>query len=230
MERFEFNEIQPGFYSIEQGFVRSFMFIGDKDILLVDSGVGGNQLLQQVRTYSDLPIKVVYTHADMDHVGDAADFDQRYMHPCEFEYYYKKAAEPVLMEAIWEGDRVDVGDYHFEVVLIPGHTPGSIGLLDRGHRMMIGGDTIQSEPIFMFGEGRSFDAFRSSMIKMQKYLTTIDWIYAGHHQLRVPASTVNHLLLGAEKMMAGQVVGEAEANFEGDVKCYRTNGVAFYAK
>ncbi len=230
MEKFNFNEINKGFYSIEQGAVRSFMFIDNQNILLVDTGLGGNHLLKQVRDISNLPIKVIYTHADRDHIGDAADFEQCFMHPAEFDYYYSKATVPTPMNAVWEGDVFQIGDYCFEVILIPGHTPGSIGLLDRKHRMMIGGDSLQPGPIYMFGPGRNFYAYRASMIKMQGLLKDIDWIYSSHHQLKVPSSIVNQLLVGAEKMLAGKVNGEPEPRFGGKVKCYRTDGVAFFAE
>jgi hydroxyacylglutathione hydrolase len=34
-------KIMEGFYSIEKGFVRSFLIEGDKEALLIDTGVGG---------------------------------------------------------------------------------------------------------------------------------------------------------------------------------------------
>lgn len=229
MKKFEFNKINDGFYSIEQEGVRSFMFVGDY-ILLVDSGRGGDNLLDQVREFSDLPIKIIYTHADGDHTGDAKDFDNRFMHPCEFDYYYSKNDDPVLMRPIWESESIEVGDYKFEVILIPGHTPGSIALLDREHRIMIGGDSLQPGPIYMFGPGRNFSAFRASMIKMQALLKYVDWIYSSHHQLKVEATIVNQLLDGAEKMIAGLLVGEPQERFDGEVKLYQADGVSFFAK
>ncbi len=229
MIKFEFNKINDGFYSIEQDGVRSFMFVGDY-ILLVDSGRGGNQLLNQVKDFSDLPIKMIYTHADGDHTGDAKDFENRFMHPSEFDYYNSKTPNPVPMNAIWEGEIIEIGKYSLEAVLIPGHTPGSIGLLDRNHKIMIGGDSLQPGPIYMFGPGRNFNAFRESMIKMQGLLKDLDWIYSSHHQLKVPSSIVNQLLKGSEKMIAGILEGKPEERFDGKAKLYTTDGVAFFAK
>lgn len=230
MESFIFNEILSSFYSIEQGYVRSFMIIGDKEVLLVDAGIGGNALLSQVRQYTDLPVKIVFTHADMDHVGDADNFEQRFMHPCEWDYYQSKAKNWIPMEAIWEGEVLKVGDYAFEVILLPGHTPGSIGLLDRKHRFLIGGDSIQTGPIFMFGPGRNFNAYRASMIKLKGLISKFDWIYAAHHDLKVPSYYVNNLLRGTEKMLQKTVQGEPEPRFEFKVKCYRTDGIAFFSE
>jgi len=229
LKKFNFNEIESSFYSIEQDGVRSFMIIGDY-ILLIDSGRGGNNLLSQVRNYSDKPIKIVYTHADGDHTGDAHDFNDRYMHPSEFEYYYSKSSNPVPMNALWEGEVVKIKDFRFEVISIPGHTPGSIALLDRKKRILIGGDSLQPGPIYMFGPGRNFHAFKASMIKLQKYLSEFDYIYASHHQLKVTSSIISLLLKGAENMIAGKVEGEPEPRFEGKAKLYETNGVSFFAK
>jgi len=41
-----------------------------------------------------------------------------------------------------EGDTIEVGEYVFEVVDIPGHTPGHIGLYERNHKLFFCGDHI----------------------------------------------------------------------------------------
>lgn len=42
MQSYNISKIREDFYCIEQGFVRSFLFVGDKEALLVDTGVGGS--------------------------------------------------------------------------------------------------------------------------------------------------------------------------------------------
>ncbi len=59
---------------------------------------------------------------------------------------------------LWEGTVIDLGFWKFEVILTPGHTPGSIMLLDREKRLLISGDTIQAGDIYMFGPGRNLPA------------------------------------------------------------------------
>jgi len=41
-----------------------------------------------------------------------------------------------------EGDIVDLGDRHFEVMHLPGHSPGSIGLYDAGAETLFSGDAV----------------------------------------------------------------------------------------
>ncbi|AGK98701.1 MBL fold metallo-hydrolase [Clostridium pasteurianum] len=229
MQNYTTNKIRQGFYSIEQGFVRSFLIEGDKDALLIDTGVGDGNLKEYVEEITKLPVTVIFTHADGDHVGAAWQFERRFMHPCEFNYYNSKNEKTVPMEPIWEGDVIDLGSYCFEVILIPGHTPGSIALLEKDKRFLIGGDSIQIGGIFMFGNGRDFDAYRASMRKLQGRLKEFDTVYASHNVLSMEANTVNLLYTAADKVMENKVYGKPEERFDGKVKCYETDGVSFYA-
>lgn len=229
MQNYTTNKIRQGFYSIEQGFVRSFLIEGDKEALLIDMGVGDGNLKEYVEQITKLPVTVIFTHADGDHVGAAGQFERRFMHPCEFDYYKSKNEKTVPMEPIWEGDVIDLGSYCFEVILIPGHTPGSIALLEKEKRFLIGGDSIQIGAIFMFGNGRDFHAYRASMRKLQGRLEEFDTVYASHNALSMEANTVNLLYTAAGKVMENKVYGKPEERFNGKVKCYETDGVSFYA-
>lgn len=229
MENYMANKIRQGFYSIDQGFVRSFLIEGDREALLIDTGVGDGNLKEYVEKITKLPVTVIFTHADGDHVGGAGQFERRFMHPCEFDYYKSKNENTVQMEPIWEGDIIHLGSYCFEVILIPGHTPGSIALLEKEKRFLIGGDSIQIGVIFMFGNGRDFDAYRASMRKLQGRLEEFDTVYAFHNALSMEANTVNLLYTAAGKVMENKVYGKPEERFDGKVKFYETDGVSFYA-
>ena len=41
-----------------------------------------------------------------------------------------------------DGDKIDFGNYHFEVVDLSGHTPGQVGIYDREHKILFSGDHI----------------------------------------------------------------------------------------
>ncbi|WP_411681825.1 MBL fold metallo-hydrolase [Clostridium thailandense] len=230
MSNYTTNKIREGFYSIELGFVRSFLIEGDKEALLIDTGIGDINLKKYVEEITKLPVTVIFTHADGDHVGAAGQFERRFMHPCEFDYYKSKNEKTVPMESVWEGDIIDLGSYRFEVILLPGHTPGSIALLEKEKRFLIGGDSIQIGSIFMFGNGRNFDSYRASMKKLQGRLKEFDTVYASHNVLSVKADTVNLLYVAAGKVMEGKAYGIPEERFDGNVKCYEIDGVSFYAE
>jgi glyoxylase-like metal-dependent hydrolase (beta-lactamase superfamily II) len=54
---------------------------------------------------------------------------------------YRIAPAP-LAATLEEGDFVDLGDRRFEVLHLPGHSPGGIGLLDREKGVFFPGDAI----------------------------------------------------------------------------------------
>ncbi len=228
MGNYKVDKIRENFYCIDHGFVRSFLFVGEKEALLVDTGAGGN-LREFVEGITNLPITVIFTHADNDHTGSAEQFERRLMHPSEFDYYISHAEKSVLMDPVWEGDIIDIGTYCFEVILIPGHTPGSIVLLEKDKRFLIGGDSIQIGSIFMFGNGRNFHAYRASMMKLKERIDEFDIVYASHNVLAVDASTIDTLYEAAGKVMENKVHGIPAERFNGKVKCYEVDGVSFFA-
>lgn len=219
----------PGLTLIEQGHVRCFLAEGRHEALLIDAGLGGSDLKGFVGTLTQKPVTVVFTHADPDHAGHAWQFERRFMHPSEYDFYRLRNKTTVPMEPIWEGDMIDLDGFRFEVILIPGHSPGSIALLEKDKRFLIGGDSIQTGKIFMFGPGRNFDAFRASMLKMQKRVSEFDTVYASHYDLVVAPDTVFKLYEAAGKVMANQVAGVPnDRGLDPSVLCYATDGVAFF--
>ena len=222
-------KISENFYCFEQDFVRSFMFIGEKEALLVDTGIGGD-LREETEKLTKLPLTVVFTHGDLDHVGAAGQFERCFMHPSEFDYYQRKNKDTKQMEPIWEGDRIDLGSFCFEIILIPGHTPGSIALLEKRKRFLIGGDSVQTGSIFMMGEGRNFAAFRASMHKLEGLLENFDTIYSSHHELSVKADIIKQLYSGAGKVLKNQVKGKPEKLHDKMIHCFSVDGISFYAE
>lgn len=63
-----------------------------------------------------------------------------------------------------DGDVVDLGDRTFQVLHLPGHTPGSIGLWDERSGLLFTGDTAAlDDPLYAEDE----DAFRSSLRRLR---------------------------------------------------------------
>jgi len=58
--------------------------------------------------------------------------------------YAIRSAEATALDA---GDIVDLGDRHFEVLHLPGHTPGSIGLWEPESGTLFSGDAIYDGPL-----------------------------------------------------------------------------------
>ncbi|MTI10749.1 MBL fold metallo-hydrolase [Curvivirga aplysinae] len=61
------------------------------------------------------------------------------------EHYHVKPAEPTRI--VVEGDVVDLGDRQFEVLHLPGHSVGSIGLWEASTGILFSGDAIYDGPL-----------------------------------------------------------------------------------
>ena len=82
---YEVIRINEHSWRIEENGVRMFLFVGTDKALLIDSGFGGGDLKAKVAKLTDLPIVLVNTHADGDHIRCNHQFDKAYMHPSEFD-------------------------------------------------------------------------------------------------------------------------------------------------
>lgn len=224
---YKVTQIDAGSWVIDDNGARMFLFTGENNALLVDSGYGSGDLKKTLSELTDLPIMLVNTHSDHDHIGCNSQFDRAFMHPAEFNAYHQSVGAEFAASPLWEGDIIDLGARKFEVILLPGHTPGSIGLLDAGNRILIGGDTVFDDKIVMKGALRDFDAYICSLEKLYEMRGRFDTIYTPHGGFPVDSSILEGLVSGAKRVRAGAVEG-VDTDFVENAKLYDV-GVAKFA-
>ena len=221
-------KIDENSYRIEDNGVRSLLFTGTESAMLVDAGFGNaGSLKALVESLTDKPVKLVISHADGDHIGGAVEFECAFMHAAEMAHFRQGKYPDMIVKPLWEGEIIDLGGYGFEVVLIPGHTPGSIALLNRNKRFIVTGDTVSEGPVFMFGETRSIDAYLESIKKLIKLRSEFDTIYPSHGPFPLDASILDKTFAATEKMMVGELEG-VEPEMPLPAKMYMHNGVGFF--
>ena len=198
-------QISDQAWRIEDGHVRSLLFAGDCKAMLVDTGFGTGDIKACVESLTNMPVMLVNSHTDHDHIGGNAAFDAAYMHPSEFASYEARAGNSSIARPLWEGDKIDLGGRTFEVFLIPGHTPGSIALLDRENRIIITGDTVASTPVFIFGENRNISALIESLKKLEAMSDSYDTVYTAHGDFALGKEAVTAQREAAEMLLAGKL-------------------------
>ena len=205
---YEVIKINENTFRIEESGVRAFLFIGVEKALLIDTGFGTGDIKKFVGSLTNLPLMLVNTHADRDHIGCNKLFEKAYMHPAEYDRYENLTETSPL----WEGDIIDLGNRNFEIILIPGHTPGSIALLDRENRILIGGDSVQTGTIYMFGAGRNINGYIDSMSKLSKIQNEFDIVYPSHGDIPVKSDIIPELIKGAKGVLSGEIAGGEAPN------------------
>jgi glyoxylase-like metal-dependent hydrolase (beta-lactamase superfamily II) len=227
---YEVHQVDDSCWRIEENGVRSFLIIGSEKALLIDSGFGTGNIKELVDEMTKKPLVLVNTHADRDHIGCNALFEKAYMHPAEYDRYSEGAADGYVAEPLWENDRIDLGGRILEVILIPGHTPGSIALLDPENRVLFSGDSVQAGAIFMFGPGRNMQAYITSMTKLRTLSGRFDTVYPSHGPFPVRGDIIPALVAGAKKVLRGEVEGK-KPEYEGlKAKLYEAGEAKFLCK
>ena len=86
------------------------------------------------------------------------------------------SAAPTRM--LREADGIDLGDRHFEVLHLPGHSPGSIGLWEASSGMLFSGDAIYDGPLLDVLPDSDIEDYVRTMKRLRKL--PVDVVHAGH--------------------------------------------------
>ena len=73
-------QMRENTWRIEDGGVRFFLLAGTEKALLIDSGMNVDNAREIAAGLTALPVSLLNTHADRDHIGSNQQFDAFYMH------------------------------------------------------------------------------------------------------------------------------------------------------
>jgi hydroxyacylglutathione hydrolase len=172
----------------------SYLINGDKRVL-IDPGLHSN-LFEDVNPTISLDI-ILCTHSHYDHIAAIPSLQKR--HDCEVwmgrkeAEYFEKDPEAATVSNLFgvdvpefkinkkleSGEILDFGDIRLRIIETPGHSIGSICLLDEASKTLISGDTL-----FANGFGR-YDlpgGDPEALIYSLKHIVGIDveLLYPGH--------------------------------------------------
>ena len=199
-----------GIYAIEQEIVRFFLITGTESALLLDTGAERDDIIALIREVTQLPVTVILTHSDGDHLGNLQDFQEVFVHEAD-----RAAAEAfpgcgeIIYRNLSEGQQFDLGGRVLTVICTPGHTPGSICLIDKENQLLFSGDTVSYGPVFMFGEGRDTKQYKETLKKLVslKNQGKYDTVYCCHNTCPIAAEKTEELLELTEDILAGTAKG-----------------------
>jgi hydroxyacylglutathione hydrolase len=125
---------------------------------VVDPGGDLNLIEDAIRETGMKPEKIIITHGHIDHAGGAAELKERLGVPIEGPHEadrplldalaeqgkaYGMEARPVTPDRwLAEGDTVTIAGHKFEVLHCPGHSPGSVVLVNKAQRFALVGDVL----------------------------------------------------------------------------------------
>lgn len=176
--------------------------------LLVDSGMGVVPLRAHVPLLTGRPLVAVASHSHYDHIGALHEVAERLAHPAEAAILAAPTRASVLIEPwvsdaiftalppppyssttyavkaapatrlIEDGDVVDLGDRVLEVIHTPGHSPGSVALLERATGILFSGDIVYDGPLLDDLPGSDALAYERSLRRL--LALPVRLVHGGH--------------------------------------------------
>lgn len=176
---------------------------------LIDTGMGLVSLTDELAELRERPVTAVATHTHFDHVGGHAQFVERLVHRAEahvlaapddhetvWDRYRGRVslmppADTVVDLARWQvpaapatrlldhGDVIDLGDRHLEVYHLPGHSPGSICLVEHATGTVFTGDVVYDGLLFDRLHHSDPEVYRESLRRLREVPARV---YHGGHE------------------------------------------------
>ena len=221
--------------------VYCYLLEGESGALLIDTGFGTIELPAIVQTLTEQPLQVVNTHGHFDHVGGNARFDRVYLHKQDKGVYAQhtspamRALFPELSlptpadNILWmdETQVFDLGGRTVTVLLTPGHTLGSICLLDVGRRWLFTGDTCCKADVLLNLEfSTTVEEYLYSIRKLQAARSQFDVTWPAHHAVPVAPEILDQFEQASERICRGEARGEPLHTVFGDCLRYAYQDIA----
>jgi hydroxyacylglutathione hydrolase len=132
---------------------------GDRQALLIDPGDEAPRILAHLREERLAPAAILLTHGHMDHVTALAEVSRAFprapvgLHPAETTWaftpanamppYYETPEAPPHLDRAWaDGQSWTDAGWTYDIIEIPGHSPGSVGFHFRAEAILFSGDVL----------------------------------------------------------------------------------------
>ena len=196
-------QLNDWIYAIDQQMVRAFVLVGTQRALCLDTGVCAADLPAYIRQITSLPVSVCLTHSDHDHTANLAQFSEAYVHPAELPTL--QGFSGVHFVPVAEGDVLDLGGKRLTVLACPGHTPGSIALLEADDKILFSGDTVSRGPVYLFGPGRQPDLYLSTLYHLREMARSgrFSAIYPNHNTCPIAPARIDDLIACTQGILDG---------------------------
>ncbi len=219
MEGFAVQQVLQGVYHIGDAMgVYMTLLTGEERALLVDTGYGLEDVSAMARSLTDKPLTVLLTHAHHDHALGARWFAKTHMFARDLpawpvytgeaqrravarqakakglavleDYLTAPVPEP---EALEEGN-IDLGGMTAQVILCPGHTPGSAVIYVPERQLLLTGDDWNPCTWLFFPEALPAQAYRENVRALLRL--PFKQVLCPHREQLYPRSSFEAFLWG----------------------------------
>jgi len=182
-----------------------------REAIIIDPGDQSAKINAVLKKHELKPAMVINTHGHYDHIGSDDDFGVKvYVHKLDlpmlqradknlsafFSTAYKVNSEIKTLE---DGEIINLDCLELEVIHLPGHTPGGIGLLLKKPQtdIIFTGDTLFCQGIGRHDlEGSSKQHLEKAIKERLFVLPALTVVYPGHGRATTIGDEKNNNLFG----------------------------------
>lgn len=197
-----------------------YLLIGTKYAILIDTGLGIQNIKSIIDKLTTLPIMIITTHIHWDHIGGHKYFDNIAVYEAEKDWL--SGGFPLPLQAVknnlvhgecdfpesfcidnyeifqgtpntifYNGDCFDLGNRTLKVIHTPGHSPGHCCFYEQDRQYLYSGDLIYSGCLDAFYPTTNPLQFFNSIKKISNL--NVSKVLPGHHSLNIPVDIINRI-------------------------------------
>jgi glyoxylase-like metal-dependent hydrolase (beta-lactamase superfamily II) len=140
--------------------------------------------------------------------------------PAGFEWASYSIRPSPVTQRLHDLDTIDLGGRTLTVHHTPGHSPGSICLMDSQHDLLVTGDTVYPGTLYAQFAESDFAAYRQSLAWLQRLAEETAFLCPAHNEARVSAGLIGEVQFAFDRVANGKVSGRAQ----GQARIYDFDG------
>lgn len=206
-----------------------YLVVGTEKALLIDCGTGFCDLRKACEEITDLPITLIATHGHVDHIGGAGQFEKVYIHKDDCKFINKLQMTMLLRKAFLAGNdtikangfssknitkpkfkteiipidenfTIELGGKVISIKHTPGHTVGSIAIIDEYDKIIFSGDNV-CDALWMQLPGAT---------TIEEWLPNAKWLYEkskeyavywGHRTPKLESEYIKKVITWGEEIL-----------------------------
>ena len=217
-----------------------YLLIGSKCSLLIDTGLGIENIYEEVKKLTNTPIIAIATHIHWDHIGGHKYFPTFYAHKEELEWLSGKFPLPIEVVRSMVIDRCDfpegfdvnqyelfqgtptkiladkdiihLGNRSIEILHTPGHSPGHMCFWEKDRGYLFTGDLVYKDTLFAYYPSTDPIAYLKSLEKIA--VLPAKKVFPAHHSLDIQVEIIIRMRDAFRKLKADGKLHHGSGTFD----------------
>lgn len=233
--------------------VHSYLIEGARDVAILDTGMGVGDFTGVVDQLTDREPIVIQTHAHWDHIGASFAFERVLVHPAEaaplrdgcdngelrawftpdqvevdrlpdgFDLETFNIPGKTPTGELQDGQEIDLGERTIRIYHTPGHSPGSVSVIDEDSGYLFPADALNFGPIYLLGPEAGLEEFQATLERLSELADGAQAIYPSHYDVPMQARDATSALRAYERVLAGEI----EPHRENEIERYHVDRFEF---